>query len=288
MTKNIMPFPALGGAARRVGDVTVYRRAGAVVVRQRANGPRRAPMSLAQQRQCLLMANAVNLWRSFARGQRPAFEGRPAGTSDYNCFVAHALQAEPVFLPRWQTANGGCVVNGAAVSGGTLPPVAVSAPGGLPPATDIALGALEPTPATPAGRLARAVVDNNGDVRPGDRLLFVLCRQWWDEAMETPYVRSCAVALDLDPADTAPLGQRVGDSPGFAARGGFLAAAPLPQGGAAWVHARPSADGWRYSPQRLWVRNGLLESCATPQALAAAVATLPHARRCRAAGRRDG
>ena len=104
-------------------SVTVFHRCGDLVVRGRRNSSYRDPATEEQLLGRMRFANQINLWRRFPKGFQPMFEVRRPGVSDYNMFVSHNMQSDPVYLTRHEAENRGCVLTQIAVSDGTLPSV---------------------------------------------------------------------------------------------------------------------------------------------------------------------
>ena len=144
-------------ATVRVGDMTFYWRNGRMVGRVRHNAGKGPQVSPRQITVCSRWSNLVNFWRAFGPQCKPHFECIGKGWTAYNAFVSHGMHAEPVYLTRWQTRNGACVVNSVRVSEGTLRSIAVS-DDGTAYATDIALGRLTVDDGTTVGQLAAAIV----------------------------------------------------------------------------------------------------------------------------------
>ena len=127
------------------------------------------------------------------------------GWTAYNAFVSHGMHAEPVYLTRWQTRNGACVVNSVRVSEGTLRSIAVS-DDGTAYATDIALGRLTVDDGTTVGQLAAAIVCNNDDFCFNDALWFYVAFQRENPATGLPEAECSVCAL----RSTRAMGNRCG------------------------------------------------------------------------------
>ena len=84
----------------RVESLTVFHRCGDLVVRGRRNSSYRDPATEEQLLGRMRFANQINLWRRFPKGFQPMFEVRRPGVSDYNMFVSHNMQSDPVYLTR--------------------------------------------------------------------------------------------------------------------------------------------------------------------------------------------
>ena len=242
----------------RVGEVTFYQRAGATVVRIRHNEPNHRSPSKSQRLQRSQMSNLINFWRSFPEGQRPEYQHRRSGVTNYNMFVASGLHAHRVYLPHRMTVNGGCVATDVLMSEGLLPEIEVRNDG-TAFATNLWLGDLVIDSPTTVSQLARAIVQNNIDYLHGDSLFFYLCEQCWDRHTDQPVVRVRRTELVIDLTDERPLQEALGDCTGFAQRDGWLAASRPVEGGVAWVHLRHSDEGNLLSTQRLVCDNPLWE-----------------------------
>ena len=157
----------------RVESLTVFRRCGDLVVRGRRNSSYRDPATEEQLLGRMRFANQINLWRRFPKGFQPMFEGRRPGVSDYNMFVSHNMQSDPVYLTRHEAENRGCVLTQIAVSDGTLPSIALSHDG-VAPVTDLSVGGLSAGSATTVAELSKAIVMNNSGYCFGDELVYYL------------------------------------------------------------------------------------------------------------------
>ena len=256
-------------ATVRVGDMTFYWRNGRMVGRVRHNAGKGPQVSPRQINVCSRWSNLVNFWRAFGPQCKPQFECNGKGRTDYNAFVSHGMHAEPVYLTRWQTRNGACVVNSVRVSEGTLRSIAVS-DDGTAYATDIALGRLTLDDGTTVGQLATAIVCNNDDFCFNDALWFYVAFQRENPATGLPEAEVQCVRLALDPGDGQPLWQGTAERLGFVSRGGVLAAASRVEGGMAWVHLRKGRSGLKRSTQHLVCDNPLLARMGSEEALAEA------------------
>ena len=264
----------------RIGDITIFERSGKTHLRPRYNEtPRHPKRTKAQLDFNLRLGNYINFWNLFSQKEKPQFQDRHAGVTNYNQFVAYAIQSTPIYLTHRQIRSGGCVATNVALSAGSLPSIDV-AHDGTAPVTDIKLGILRILPSTTAGQLARAIVDNNIKFMPNDIILYYLCQQSWDYTISVPRVRIVSHSLVLNPYDTRPLSSIVGGCVGFADRNGHLAASQDPEGGMAWVHLRPNPLQSLQplqplqpllSSQRLFCNNPYIEQFSTPEALEKAI-----------------
>lgn len=252
-----------------VDSVTVYSRGGTVVVRPRRNSQCRVAGTVEQLRRRMAFRNQINLWRAFPSWCRPAFEGRRRGVSDYNMFVSHNMQSEPVYLTRREAENGACVLTRIAVSAGTLPSIALSHDG-VAPVTDLSVGGLPAGGAATVGELSRAVVRENGGYCFGDELVYFLGLQSWDAMLDMPVVELRCSRLVLSPVDGRSVADVTAGAAGFAVRGGMLAAAAEVQGGMAWVHVRRSDGGMLLSSQRMVCNNPYIDLYSGRESLEAA------------------
>ena len=110
----------------RIGETTYYASKGRQIARQALNNSNygeSARRSLAQQRRRVKWANLVNFYKLCSGWMPKAFETKKAGQTDYNKFMQLNVNAQRVALTRDQAINGGCVVDGFAITQGTLPPV---------------------------------------------------------------------------------------------------------------------------------------------------------------------
>ena len=250
-TLNGIPLVSKG----RIGDYTIYQRDGRLTVRSRLSESKRpCHPSEGQMRQRTCMSNIVNLWRAFPTAYRPMFEQRRRGVSSYNMFVTYAMKATPIYLTKRMASENACVLTDVLVSQGSLREIVVGHDG-VAPHTNIQLGGLTIDPSTTVRQLAKAVLNNNDDFLPDDSLRYYVGEQRWvnNEAKPDVTIRCTELVLDLD--DDTPLRLATGNSPGFAQRGGWLAASHEVVGGMAWVHLCHGSGGTLLSTQRLVCHN---------------------------------
>lgn len=250
----------------RVDSITVYNRGGGLVVRSRCNEHYRGTGTQSQFRYRILFRNQINLWRAFPKGDRPAFEGRRTGVTNYNMFVSHNMQCETVFLTRREAENGACVLTSVAVSGGTLPSIVVTHDG-TAPVTDLSVGGLPATASTTVAELSAALVRENSGYCFGDELLYYLGLQMWSAPLDLPVVEVSCTRLVLSPVDYRTVQSATAGGAGFSVRGGRLAAAADVQGGMAWVHRRCADGGVLLSSQRMVCNNPYVELFSGKEAL---------------------
>ena len=242
----------------RIGDYTIYQSDGNMIVRSRHNETRHhRRMSEKQMRQCARMGNNIALWHAFPQRYRPYFQYRRKGVSCYCMFITYAMQAHPVYLSRQASRDAACVVSDVVVSQGSLIDIVVGHDG-IAPVTNISLGRLTIDNDTTVRQFAQAVIDNNYDYLPGDRLRYYLFLQRVSGTTGLPTVRGHCQELALDLMDDRPLHLAVDNSNGFAQRGGRLAADSEVAGGMAWVHIRLGEENQLVSTQRLVCNNGQL------------------------------
>ena len=253
----------------RVDSLTVYNRAGLMVVRSRHNSSKGGACTVAQMRMRSWFTNQMNLWHCFPQAFRPVFEERRAGVSPINLFIAHGKCSDPVFLARHEAQNGACVLTPVVVADGTLPPIALSHDG-VAPVTDLAVGALAVDADTTVAALSAAIVRGNGGFCFGDELLYYLGLQQWDAVHNMPVVEMRCSRLVLCRADNRTVVEATGGGAGFAVRGGRVAAAAEVQGGMAWVHVRRRPAGLLCSSQRLLCNNPLIARYSGSEAMEAA------------------
>ncbi len=233
----------------RIGDIVFYSRHGHTYVRHIGRKPAKSSRTPAQMASRINWRNLASLWKRFPADMRPHFEGRRPGVGNFNCFIAENLSADPVYLPADMAAQGGCVATPLLLSRGTLATILTQRDDqGL--LTNIVMGDFRPSPDSTLGQFSAALVGNNVHFRHGDILTFLLAEQSTDAATATPTVQMTSRSLLLDPDDSTLLSTLVGDSPGFAVRGGRLASDANPLGGMAWIHRRyltglrhPEGDG---------------------------------------------
>ena len=250
-------------------SITVYRRAGSLVMRSRHSSRSHVTATVEQMRNRACFRNQVNLWRTFPKECRPMFEGRRAGVTDYNMFVSHNMQCGHVYLTRREAENGACVLTPVAVSDGTLPPIVLSHDG-VAPVTDLAVGALTVDAGTTVAALSAAIVRGNGGYCFGDELVFFLGLQQWNTRLGLPEVAIHCTRLVLSSVDRRTVYDATAGGMGFAVRGGRLAAASEVQGGMAWVHVRRRGGDVLLSSQHMLCSNPFIARYSGREALEAA------------------
>lgn len=253
----------------RVGEVTFYWRQGSLVARTRHNGSKPAMPTERQMESQMRWRNLINLWNAFPPHHRPQYENSRYGMSNYNTFMSYGMQAEPVYLTRYEAVNRACVLNTVMLSVGTLPEIAVTHDG-TAPATDIVLGGLTVDGNTTVGQLSEAIVQQNGNYSHGDVIVFYVGYQTTDALLNVPKVEMHCRSIVLTIQDGRRLWSDGVFQQGFTERGGVLSAASQVDGGMVWVHVRQSGSHCLRSTQRLVCHNALVQHYAGREAFEAA------------------
>ena len=253
----------------RVESLTVFKRAGSLVVRGRRNSRSSRTCSLAQMEHRACFRNQVNLWRSFPHDGRPLFENKRNGQTDYNIYLSLNMHTEPIYLTRREAENRACVLTPVAVSVGSLPPVYLSHDG-VAPVTNLSVGLLTMDANTTVSALSTALVRHNRGLHFCDVLLFFQGLQQWDARLQIPVVEMRCTQLVLSSVDYRTVLAATAGSVGFAVRGGRLAAAAEVQGGMAWVHVRRRDGLVRLSSQYMMCNNPYIAQYSSREAMEAA------------------
>jgi len=248
-----------------------YNRNGRTYVRQANQKPTKVTRTEGQMRNRASWGNLVNLWKSFPEGVKPYFETRRPGANQYNQFLSENLGISPIYLTRGEAANSGGVATPFLVTRGALTGITIrrDSQGTL---TDIRMGALVPGPDTTIRQFAHAVIINNDGFLHDDALTYILMRQHTDTIDGRPFVSVTCDSLTLDLTDDTPLRYVVGNSEGFAVRGGWLACNGDPLGGMVWIHSRLVGNNKLHvSSQRMVCNNQtLIDRYSSPEAFDAA------------------
>ena len=249
-----------------------------LVMRQTAHGavlakaPRKASTPRRSEKQAntrCQMANLTANFRLYNGKLQQAFEGKKAGVSDANLYVAVNYGVNPVFITKQMRIAGACVLADCQFSQGSLPAIGygVNAAGKL--VSDLNLGALVIDENTTVAEFTEALIAGGDSWEEGDQLTCFVGTQWVGSD-DMPRATMRAQKVILDSTDETPLWSVV-SSQGFSTVGGYLGTSfVLDNMGVAWVHSRDkSGGGTNVSSQRLFVVSDILEDYQTYAALKA-------------------
>lgn len=255
-----------------LGKMTAYEREGKHLMRGTTPTIITNPQSAKQMYQRLKFLNLNNFYRAVAPFNRGGWENRQPGCSAFNAFMAANLNQAPIAITRAQQDAGMVIVAPYVIASGSLPTILVdttsrNAALGI---SDILVGELTITSDTRISDLAQAIVSaNGGRFAYGDEIAFLCLAQYVVNGIVRVRATRTAITLAEDSNDTlAELDLR-----GFGTHNQRLAiAAPCPEGGYCWVHARKNPEGRNLvSTQNLIpVGNAILRHFTQPQFLRAA------------------
>ena len=219
------------------------------------------------------MANMSANFKLYQGKLKLAWEGKKAGLSEFNCFVASNYDKAPVYITKSMRVAGACVLAESYISSGSLPPIenVVNGEGVL--VSDLRLGALQIGAETTVADLTIAILQNNQEWEDGDQLTWFYGVQRVDSA-GTPRASLTAEKVVLDTTDETAL-YSVVSARGFtsvAAAGGsgFVLgmSEALVNAGGVWVHSREKDSGSiRVSSQQMKVVSDVLGLYQTYQAM---------------------
>lgn len=254
-----------------IGNYTFARVKGQTVARQKVDKKSVPVRTRSQMLYRMQFANLIHLYQSFKGNLHPSFEGKAERVSDYNEFVRTNINANPVYLTKGQSSQGGCLVAAYQVTRGSMPGVAVEFGNNDIPESGIALGTLTLGNSTTLKAFSDAIVQNNTGWLSGDQLTVFVARQLMDAATGVPRVEIDSVEVTLDVnADTTMLNDVV-DASFFSVADGCLALSGSVNGGVAFVHSRKTHSGTKVSTQFFVVNNSYLAQYQSGAAFAAAV-----------------
>lgn len=253
------------------GDWTFAQVGGKTVAKQKMakkDNPRRTQAQM--QRRCL-WANLVNLYRAFDGNLKPSFEGKPAGCSHFNMFMAANIGTSNIYLPKAVAKNGGTVVGPYQITRGSLPSIDVVLGTGQQARTSIDLGSLVLDPNTTLKAFSQAVVQHNPDFRYGDQISAFVATQRVNSVTAMPEVGIKCFEVTLDVVDEQTKLYDIVNSFAFSVVDGHLGAAAPIDGAIAWVHSRQSNGSVQVSTQRFCVSSSMVADYTTPEAMISAI-----------------
>ena len=251
------------------------------VTRQTAHGtilaraPRKTATPRRSEKQANMRCQMANMSANFKLYQgklKLAWEGKKAGLSEFNCFVASNYDKAPVYITKSMRVAGACVLAESYISSGSLPPIenVVNGEGVL--VSDLRLGALQIGADTTVADLTIAILQNNEEWEDGDQLTWFYGVQRVDSA-GTPRASVSAEKVVLDTTDETVLYDVV-SARGFTsvqgADGGQVLgmSEALVNGGGVWVHSREKDSGSiQVSSQQMKVVSEVLGLYQTYQAM---------------------
>ncbi len=254
-----------------IGSYTFARVNGQTVAKQKVDKKGVPVRTRSQMLSRMQFANLIHVYQSFKGNLHPSFEGKPQRVSDYNEFVRTNMNANPVYLTKNQSLQGGCLVAAYQVTRGSLPGVSVEFGNNNVPESSIAVGSLTLGNSTTLKAFSDAIVQNNTGWLSGDQLTVFVAHQMMDAATGVPRVEINAIELTLDEnADTTMLSDLV-ETSFFSVVDGCLALSGPVNGGVAFVHSRKSHSGTKVSTQFFVVNNSYLAQYQTSAAFNNAV-----------------
>ena len=240
-----------------------------------ARAPRKTSNPRRSEKQANMRCQMANMSANFKLYQgklKLAWEGKKAGLSEFNCFVASNYDKAPVYITKSMRVAGACVLAESYISSGSLPPIenVVSSEGVL--VSDLRLGSLQIGAETTVADLTIAILQNNQEWEDGDQLTWFYGVQRVDSA-GTPRASLTAEKVVLDTTDETVL-YSVVSARGFTsvqgADGGQVLgmSEALVNAGGVWVHSREKDSGSiRVSSQQMKVVSEVLGQYQTYQAM---------------------
>ena len=251
------------------------------VTRQTAHGtilaraPRKTSNPRRSEKQANMRCQMANMSANFKLYQgklKLAWEGKKAGLSEFNCFVASNYDKAPVYITKSMRVAGACVLAESYISSGSLPPIENTVNGEGFMVSDLRLGSLQIGAETTVADLTIAILQNNEEWEDGDQLTWFYGVQKVDSA-GTPRASLVAEKVVLDTTDETGL-MSVVSARGFTsvqgADGGQVLgmSEALVNAGGVWVHSREKDSGSiRVSSQQMKVVSGVLAQYQTYQAM---------------------
>ena len=251
------------------------------VTRQTAHGtilaraPRKTSNPRRSEKQANMRCQMANMSANFKLYQgklKLAWEGKKAGLSEFNCFVASNYDKAPVYITKSMRVAGACVLAESYISSGSLPPIENTVNGEGFMVSDLRLGSLQIGAETTVADLTIAILQNNQEWEDGDQLTWFYGVQKVDSA-GTPRASLTAEKVVLDTTDETVL-YSVVSARGFTsvqgADGGQVLgmSEALVNGGGVWVHSREKDSGSiRVSSQQMKVVSEVLAQYQTYQAM---------------------
>ena len=252
------------------------------VTRQTAHGtilaraPRKTSNPRRSEKQANMRCQMANMSANFKLYQgklKLAWEGKKAGLSEFNCFVASNYDKAPVYITKSMRVAGACVLAESYISSGSLPPIENVVNGAGVLVSDLKLGSLVIGAETTVADLTIAILQNNEEWEDGDQLTWFYGVQKVDSA-GTPRASLVAEKVVLDTTDESALygvvTMRGFSSVAAAGGSGYVLGMSevLENAGGVWVHSREKDSGSiKVSSQQMKVVSGVLAQYQTYQAM---------------------
>ena len=237
---------------------------------RKTSTPRRSEL---QARGRCQMPNIAANFKLYDGKLMQAFEGKPAGVSDFNAFMQANWGLGPVYITRQMRIAGCCVLAESRFSQGSLAPIGYSVNGAGVLVSDLAIGGLVIDGETKVMDLSEAIETNNYGWEDGDQLTLFYGTQWEDaDGMPRATMTSQKVVLDLMNeqllwdvvSEQGFCSVPVSGNSGSYVLGMGLA---LANAGAAYVHSRDKDGGTKVSSQKLKVVSEILATYQTDAAM---------------------
>ena len=257
------------------------------VTRQTAHGtilaraPRKTANARRSERQANMRCQLANMSANFKLYQgklKLAWEGKKAGLSEYNCFVASNYDKNPVYITKSMRVAGACVLAESYISNGSLAPIDSVVNGSGFMVSDLKLGALVIDGQTTVADLTMAILQNNAEWEDGDQLTWFYGVQRVDSA-GTPRATLTAEKVVLDTTNENALWSVVSavgfssvvGGPGSESGMRYLGMGQsLVNAGGVWVHSREKDSGSiKVSSQQMTVVSDVLAQYQTYAAMKA-------------------
>ena len=256
------------------------------VTRQTAHGtilaraPKKTANARRSERQANMRCQLANMSANFKLYQgklKLAWEGKKAGLSEYNCFVASNYDKNPVYITKSMRVAGACVLAESIISSGSLVPIENTVNGSGFMVSDLKLGGLVIDAQTTVADLTLAILQNNAEWEDGDQLTWFYGVQRVDSA-GTPRATLTAEKVVLDTTNENALWSVVSavgfssvNGEGFMVNGYVLGMGQaLVNAGGVWVHSREKDSGSiKVSSQQMTVVSDVLAQYQTYAAMKA-------------------
>lgn len=245
---------------------------GNYTVRKHQPRPRNARTAL-QMPARVRWSGVVSMWKAFQGMDKPSFEGRKKGQSNFNAFMAANLELNYVAYTRSEVRMGVCVAWPCYVSIGSLPSITVNSVSGGRMVSSIALGDLTPDGDTTVSAFSKAVINNNAGFEEGDKITCFYCKQTVSGEDQIPRVETVTAAITLNKNDNSKLFEATNFDACMGVVEGSLSSKGTVNGGICWIHSRKADGRTLVSTQRLVVNNMLLETYQSNAQLRAAIAS---------------
>lgn len=205
-------------------------------------------------------ANMVHLWRAMSGEDRPSFEGKRTGWSDFNAFIHYNRNRSMVALTKQEADLGVCIVAPYMISNGSLPQLDITSMAGGKMKCNIALGDLTIDVDTTISSFSKAVINNNEGWNEGDRIVGILIKQELVGNDQIPRATAICSGITLDKENNEKLLDHVNEAV-FSSADGYLGTKTTVNGGVCWIRSKFDGNGnILVSPAILAVNNTLLES----------------------------